>query len=171
MTWRIPVSDWAALISSIAAAIGLLFTGTQVWLARRQDQHNRRIATEGVSVSWQVVEAPDRPTGEGDAEWLYRIVIQNPGPLPVDEVTAIIKLADTVRRVRYTGRLGEPTTDLTFRAPVLSAGGQHEWKRRLQVPLAQGAPLKGAVAQLDYRDMEMRQRSTTWPRQTTVVTR
>lgn len=158
------MADWAAVISSAIAAIALLFTGYQLLLTRRQDDERRRIATEGVSVSWQVLEAPDRPSGPGDASWLYRITIQNPGYLPIDNVVAKIRLTSAVRRIRYSGRVAEPTEVLTFRTAVLPPGGVHEWRRRLQLPLNAGAPLRNAEATVEYRDMEMQTRSATWPR-------
>lgn len=49
--------DWIATASGLAAAIGLLFTGYQVWLLNRQARHDRRVVLGGVAVAWRPVEA------------------------------------------------------------------------------------------------------------------
>lgn len=54
------MADWIAMASGVAAAIGLLFTGYQVWLLNRQAGHDRRVMFEGVAVAWRPVEAPSR---------------------------------------------------------------------------------------------------------------
>jgi integrase len=56
------MSEWAAVASAALAAVGLFFAARQLLLLNRQAEHDRRVAHEGVAVSWRPIEAglPER---------------------------------------------------------------------------------------------------------------
>ncbi len=73
------MSEWAAVVSAIVAALGLVFAGRQLLLLNRQAAHDRRVAFDGVVVSWHALESPNHPDADGTAVWLYEITAHNPG--------------------------------------------------------------------------------------------
>jgi hypothetical protein len=54
------MSDWAAVVSTLATLGGLLFAGWQIGLLRQDRQEERRLALEGVSVEWHPRVRPDQ---------------------------------------------------------------------------------------------------------------
>lgn len=152
------------MASGIAVAT-LGFTAVQVYILRRQWREERRIALQGVSVSWRAETAPDHADPGGDAEWVYKIKIQNPGKMPVDDILITLHLSPAVKRVHYSGRLGKPTHVLTFRQPVLPGGDYREWARRLRIRYDERSLLTETYAELKFRDVEMHRQLARWPRE------
>ena len=124
------MSDWTATASAVVAGVGLIFTGAQLRLTRRDALAEQRLAIEGVAVSWEAREAPNHAEPDGLAEWLYEIRVNNPGRFPIDNVSVRMYLPIPVRRVRYSGRRGDETTRLRFDHPVLAGGARRAWKRK-----------------------------------------
>jgi hypothetical protein len=116
-------------------------------------------------VSWEPVEAPDHAESDGFAEWLYEVSVHNPGRFPIDNVIARLQLPIPVRRVRYSGRLGEETTTLTLRHPVLIGGDRRVWKRRIRAEFDAGSELKRTYSEVSFRDARGLQHELRWPRQ------
>lgn len=158
------LADWVAVGSAVAAAVGLGFTGDQLRLARRDASATERLAVEGVAVSWQALEAPDHPDDGGFAEWLYEITVHNPGRFPIDDVRVALHLPIPVRRVRYSGRLGDETSSLTMRHPVLIGGQSRMWKRRITMQFTYAERLKETFAEVEFRDVHRELRRLRWPR-------
>lgn len=161
-------TEWLAVVSALLAAGGLVFAGMQtrhLWQQRAEDD---RLATEGVSLSWQPLQAPSRPDADGTARWVYEIVVHNPGRFPISEVTADLTFPVPVRRVHSTGVVDEPTTTLRLEQPVIQGGGERRWKRALVMDMetARGR-LKGTQGVVTFTDVQRHPRETTWPRRAT----
>src|SRR5688572_13090746 len=124
-----PVANWIAAASGIAAAIGLLFTGYQVWLLNRQAREDRRVVLDGVAVAWRPAAAPSQiERDDGTSKWVYELVLVNPGRLPIDDVHIRWKFPCTVVRLRHDGILDPPTDTLTLSTPVVVGGGERTWR-------------------------------------------
>lgn len=158
------MTDLFAGISASLAGVGLLFTGWQLKLLRGQEGREREIALNGVVVSWWAKEAPDQSEADGLAQWVYEIAVDNPGRLPIDEIEVHWFFPCEVRRIRYTGRLSEPTRTLTLRAPVLAGGARKAWTRRLQMNFSEAHNLRSVHAQISFRDFENKPHENRWPR-------
>jgi hypothetical protein len=159
------LADRIALASSLIAAIGLLFTGYQVWLLNRQARHDRRIVIDGVAVSWRPVEAPSRAErSDGTSKWLYELVLVNPGRLPIDDVHIHWTFPCEVVRVRHDGIIDNPTKTLRLSTPVLVGGGQRSWRRTLLIDYACEERLIEVHATVTFNDIEGRRRTNRWPR-------
>ena len=148
------IADWAATASAVAAAVALFLTWRQLRLLNRQAAAERRVALDGVAVSWRAVEAPDHPEEDGAAEWLYEIAVHNPGRLPIDDVRVRWVFPCEVRRVRYSGHLGPPVGVLVMRAPVLAGGEARVWKRRLQIDFGQRRALRQTFAEVSLSNRQ-----------------
>ena len=159
-----PVSAYADVASAFIAALALLFAGWQLLILNRQAAHERDVSLKGVVVSWVALEAPDHGDGEGQAEWLYEFEVHNPGRLPIDDVLVRCTLPHPVRRVRYSGRLGDATETLTLRTPVIAGGGRRTWKRRLRKDFANATDLKQTFAEVSFVDVDGAPRVNRWPR-------
>jgi hypothetical protein len=158
------LTDWLAVASAVAAAVGLGFTADQLRLARRDAKAMDALAIEGVAVSWHALEAPDHAGCDGIAEWLYEISVHNPGRFPIDNVRVVLHVPVPVQRVRYSGRLGEETIGLTMRHPVLIGGESREWQRRLRMPYASADRLRETYAEVSFRDTHGKDQHLRWPR-------
>jgi hypothetical protein len=163
------VNDSAAVIAAVASAvvagIGLIFAGWQVRLLNQAARQERKVALDGVAVSWQPVEAPHRPEPDGTAQWVYRITAHNPGRLPIDEIVVRLTFPVEVRRVHYSGVRDEPCTTLTLTTPVLVGGGQREWTRRIEMDFAvAGERLSETNAEIHFRDVSGEPHTNPWPR-------
>src|SRR5215813_4627893 len=125
------MGEWATVASTLIAGIGLLFAGAQLLVMNRSTAMDRRIALEGVVVSWRPIEAPRRAEAEdGTAAWLYEIRVHNPGRMPVDDVLVDWHFQCDVTR-RRSGSLEPSTRHLRLTCPVLPGGREHLWSRRL----------------------------------------
>lgn len=159
------MANWIALVSSIAAAIGLLFTGYQVLLLNRQAGHDRRVVLDGVAVSWRPVESPSRREREdGKSSWLYEVVVANPGRLPIDDVRIRWRFPCEIIRLRHDGITDPPTDTLTLLAPVVIGGGERTWRRRLLIDYAQKNTLINIYAEVTFNDVDGHERTNRWPR-------
>ena len=159
------MADWAAAVSAAVAAIGLVFGGWQLFLLNRQARYERRVAERGVVVSWRAVEAPDHAEQDGTAVWLYEVMANNPGRLPIDNVEVTWYLGAPVQRVNYSGREDEAKTELTFGTPVLAGGEVRQWRRRLRFPYEdRDVVLHPAKATITFTTMDGRRMTNTWPR-------
>jgi len=157
--------DLIATASGIAAAVGLLFTGYQVWLLNRQARHDRRVVLDGVAVAWRPVEAPshaERP--DGTSKWVYELVLVNPGRLPIDDVHVRWKFPCDIVRLRHDGILDPPTDTLTLSAPVVVGGGERTWRRHLIIDYHHKHDLIGIYAEVTFNDIDGRRRTNRWPR-------
>ena len=116
------MGGWAAIASTLIAVVGLFFTGAQLLVMNRAAAMERRVAREGVVVSWEPVEAPRAAEPDGTGVWEYEIQVQNPGALPVDNLRVDWHFRLPVQR-RRQGHLDPPTTHLELVQPVLPGGG------------------------------------------------
>jgi hypothetical protein len=162
------MSDWAAVVSALIAAVGLVFAGWQLLLLNRQARYERRVAYEGVVVSWRALEAPQHPDSDGSAIWLYEVTAQNPGRLPIDHVEVRLVFPCEVRRVHYNGVLDAPVTELTMTSPVLAGGGARAWSRRLRIDFAHHDDLDRTLAEITFVDIDNRPHANCWPRKAAV---
>jgi hypothetical protein len=155
------------MASGIAAAIGLLFTGYQVWLLNRQARTERRVVIDGVAVAWRPVESPshaERP--DGTSRWLYELVLVNPGRLPIDDVQIHWHFPCDVVRLRHDGIVDKPTNKLTLSAPVVVGGGERTWRRHLLIPYSRKDDLINVYAKVKFNDVDRQPRENRWPRTT-----
>lgn len=158
------MGEWATVASTLIAGIGLLFAGAQLLVMNRSAAMDRRIALEGVVVSWRRVEAPRGPEDDGTAAWLYEIRVHNPGRMPVDDVQVDWHFQCDVRR-RRSGALEEPTKHVRLTTPVLAGGREHLWNRRLVMNYREAeAVLPKTFATIAFLDIDGRSQSNTWPR-------
>jgi hypothetical protein len=128
------MADWIAMVSGVVAALGLLFTGYQVWLLNRQARHDRRVVIDGVAVSWRPVEAPTQvERADGMSKWLYELVLVNPGRLPIDDVHIRWTFPCDVVRLHHDGIIDSPTNTLILSVPVVVGGGERTWRRNLLI--------------------------------------
>ncbi|MCC2319541.1 hypothetical protein [Cellulomonas xiejunii] len=91
--------------------------------------------------------------------------MDNPGGLPIDSVEATVHLPVSVRRVRYSGRLGDPTLTLKLHAPVIGAHADRRWKRRLILPFEERSKLRSIYAEVAFSSITAGRRVNRWPRQ------
>jgi hypothetical protein len=153
------------MASGVAAAIGLLFTGYQVWLLNRQARHDRRVVLEGVAVAWRPAEAPSQvERDDGTSTWLYELVLVNPGRLPIDDVHIRWKFPCDVVRLRHDGVIDSPTDTLVLSAPVVVGGGERSWRRHLLIPYRDRHALSGTFAEVTFNDIDGCRRTNRWPR-------
>ncbi len=159
------MSDWITTATGAAAAVGLLFTGYQVWLLNRQARHDRRVVIEGVAVSWRPVEAPSHMEREdGSSKWLYELVLVNPGRLPIDDVQIRWRFPCPVVRLRHDGVIDEPSDMLVLSAPVVVGGGERTWRRHLLIPYGHKDDLISIFAEVAFNDIDGHPRINRWPR-------
>jgi len=165
------IATTAAAASAIFAALGLIFAGRQLQIAseerkqaREERQEDRRVAYDGVTVSWQALEAPARSETDGYAQWLYEFAVQNPGRLPIQNVLAQVTFPCDVIRIRYDGSRGRPVRTLTMRHPVLAGGERRMWRRRLRIAFSARASLKETVAQVEFQDVDGAPHENVWPK-------
>jgi hypothetical protein len=158
--------DWIAAAASPIAAVGLAFTGYQVWVLNRQARDDRRVVLEGVAVSWHPVEAPsvaEQP--DGTSTWRYTVVLTNPGRLPIDDIQIRWVFPVPVVRKRHGGVRDAAATELVLSAPVLPGGAQRTWNRWLLMPFEHKQRLVDTYAEVTFTDMNGVQRTNRWPRQ------
>lgn len=137
--------------STLIAGIGLLFAGAQLLVMNRSAAMDRRIALEGVVVSWRPVEAPRGPEEDGTAAWLYEIRVHNPGRMPVDDVQVDWHFQCDVRR-RRSGALEPPT-----RAPPAHRSSPSGRPRApVEPPTGHELPRSGGGTTEDVRDGRIR---------------
>ncbi len=161
---QLSASDWIALCATIISALAVAFAGWQVRMSRQERKEEREHAVRGVSVSWKPEESPDHARSDGSAQWLYVFTVHNPGRMPIDDVEAVVHLGTTVRRIRYSGRRGEPTSTLTLRTSVLPGGSERAWNRRIEMPFDQREGLRAMHATVTFRDVAGTPQTNTWPR-------
>jgi hypothetical protein len=158
------MSEWAAVASALIAGVGLLFAGGQLMVMNRAAAMERRVARDGVVVSWRPIEAPRKAESDGSAVWLYEVRVHNPGRLPVDDVQVDWHFQCPVRR-RRSGFLEPATKQLQLVTPVLPGGDERRWERRLVMNYAEAeAALPGTFAIVHFVDIEGRRQTNCWPR-------
>jgi len=158
------MSEWAAVASTLIAGVGLLFAGWQLMIMNRAAALERRVARDGVVVSWRPVEAPRAAEPDGTAVWLYELRMHNPGRLPVDNVRVDWHFPCPVQR-RRAGVLEPATNTLILATPVLAGGDERRWERRLVMNYAVAeATLPNTFAEVHFVDIEGRSRTNRWPR-------
>ena len=158
------MSEWAAVASTLIAGMGLLFAGWQLMIMNRAAALERRVAREGVVVSWRPIEAPREPGSDGTAVWLYEVWVHNPGRLPVDDVRVDWHFQCPVQR-RRSCVLDPATKRLQLFTPVLPGGDQRRWERRLVMNYAEAeAALRETFAEVHFVDIEGRSQTNRWPR-------
>ena len=159
------MTDWIAMTSSLVAAVGLLFTGYQVWLLNRQARYDRRVVIDGVAASWRPVHAPSQAErADGTSKWQYELRLVNPGRLPIDDVHIRWVFPCEVVRLRHNGITDEPTSSLILSAPVLVGGGERVWNRWLQIKFDDKDKLAAIYAEIAFNDIDGRRRTNRWPR-------
>jgi hypothetical protein len=157
--------EWLAVVSSLIAAIGLIFTGYQVYLLNRQARQDRRVVLDGVAAAWRPVQAPSHPEeGDGTSTWQYQLVLVNPGRLPIDDVQIKWFFPCQVVRLRHKGVTDKPTSVLTLSAPVLVGGGERTWERWLRIDYSQKANLAATYAEVSFNDIDGQRHTNRWPR-------
>jgi hypothetical protein len=158
------MGEWAAVASTLIAAVGLLFAGGQVMIMNRAAAMERRIARDGVVVSWQPVEAPREAQSDGTGVWRYDVRVHNPGRMPVDDVVVDWYFKCDVQR-RRAGVLEPPTRHLQLVTPVLPGGSERRWERRLVMNYAEAEKaLPDTFADVRFVDIEGRSHTNRWPR-------
>jgi hypothetical protein len=160
----------ASIVSSAATCAALIFAGLEFRRSRREDQRNRRVAIEGVAVSWRPPEVPKSPhNAAGEATWDYEFTAYNPGELPISDVKVEIHFALPVTRIRYDGTLDAPTQTLVLvGAPVLAGHGSREWHRRLVMNYEKAYDaLRQTRAEISFADPEdsSKRHINRWPKQ------
>ena len=71
-------------------------------------------------MSWRPVEAPSQvERDDGTSHWLYKLVLVNPGRLPIDDVHVRWKFPCEVVRLRHDGVIDAPTDTPLLNAPVV----------------------------------------------------
>jgi hypothetical protein len=158
------MAEWAGIASALVAAVGLVFAGWQLLLLNRQARYDRRVAYDGVVVSWRPVEAPDQPDANGWCVWLFEVTVHNPGRLPIDNVEIRWYPATEVCRVRYHGGKDAPTSCLPMDASVLAGGQARTWERRITLPFANKGALDDMYATVTYTTIDNDRRTNRWPR-------
>jgi hypothetical protein len=158
------IATIAAAASAIFAAVGLIFTGRQLQLTRKEHDEDRRVAYDGVTVTWQALEAPARAEADGTAQWLYEVAVQNPGRLPIQNITVQLTYPCDVVRIRYDGSRGRRTRVLTMRHPVLAGGERRAWLRRLRIPFDARGSLNSTYGRVEFDDVDSHSHRNQWPR-------
>jgi hypothetical protein len=158
-------SDWISLIGVGVAAAAVVFGGLQVKHARDERREIEELSIRGVSVSWHAVESPDHADLDGgNARWRYEFIVNNPGRMPIDNVTVAVNLGVGARRLRYSGRLEDVSRTLHFAAPVIPGGTSRQWNRTIVLPFEERAALRDMQASVTFRDVKNVERTNTWPR-------
>jgi hypothetical protein len=158
------MSEWAAVVSTLIAGLGLLFAGGQLMVMNRTAAMERRVAREGVVVSWRPINAPRQAEPDGSAVWLYEVQVHSPGRMPVDDVRVDWHFPCPVRR-RRAGVVGPATKHLRLVTPVLPGGEKRCWERRLVMNFAEAeVALPSTYAEVHFVDIDGQSRTNRWPR-------
>lgn len=159
------LTTWLAVASALTAAAGLVFAAVELRHVRQRRAEDDQLATDGVSVSWSPLAAPDRGGRHGLATWTYEVIAHNPGRFPVSEVEIVWTLPLPVRRVHSSGTVGEETTSLRMVQPVIRGGAERRWKRVLVMDfVVAGDRLEDSKAVITFTDIRRKRHSTEWPR-------
>jgi hypothetical protein len=159
------VADWAAAISAAVAAIGLVFAGWQLRILNQQARYERRVAQDGVVVSWRSKAAPDHAESNGMADWIYEIIAHNPSRLPIDDIKVEWRFGGQVQHVHYSGKVDSPTDVLVLGAAVLAGNQAQKWDRRLRIRYEDRARiLHPAQATITFTNIDGVRTKNTWPR-------
>ena len=90
--------------------------------------------------------------------------MHNPGRMPVDDVRVDWYFKCPVQR-RRDGVLDPSTTHLQLVQPVLLAGGERRWHRRLVMSYAEAeVALPDTYAEVHFVDVEGNSHTNRWPR-------
>jgi len=159
------LTTWLAVVSALIAACGLAFTAVELRHVRQRRVEDDQLATDGVSVSWNPLSAPDRASRDGSAVWTYEVVAHNPGRFPISQVEVELTLPLPVRRVHSSGQLGEEGTTLRMVQPVIRGGAERCWKRVLVMDFViAGDRLEKSEATISFVDVRGRRHTNHWPR-------
>ena len=160
------LSTTVSVVSAVAAAGGLGFSGWQMRLLLADRQEERRLGVDGVSASWHPKVRPnesDRDPG-GQAVWQFVFRVDNPGRFPISDVNVHVHFDLDVERIEHGGIPTGITRSIDLHHPVLPGGGSPEWSRRLQMNYAERAKLHTMRASVEFLDVDGARHSTTWPR-------
>lgn len=158
------MSEWAAVFSTLIAGLGLFFAGGQLLVMNRTAAMERRVARDGVVVSWRPLDAPRVAEADGSAVWNYLVEVYNPGRLPIVDVRVEWYFQCHVQR-RRSGHLEPATKVLSLTTPVLAGGGTRPWERRLVMNFAEAeVALPSTYAEVHFVDAEGQRRVNRWPR-------
>jgi hypothetical protein len=158
------MAEWVGFASALAAAVGLIFNGWQVMLQNQQARRDRRVANEGVVVSWKPLRAPQVPDPDGTVTWTFRIYVRNPGQLPIDNIEIRWYPGTEVRRVQYNGGLDDPTTVLEMDTSVLAGGEGRDWERDVVLSFKNKDALDDMRATVSFTTIDGKRCHNAWPR-------
>jgi hypothetical protein len=137
-------------------------------LGNRQVREERLLGLAGVVVHWRPLEnpAPADVDSDGNAIWVYEIVVQNPGKFAIDRVQVRWVFPIPVQHLRHDGSSeSEPKSELILGATaVLPGGGSRPWKRRLRMKYDGRHRLDETYAEVSFYDINGQQRVNRWPR-------
>ncbi|GAA3530752.1 hypothetical protein GCM10022234_29950 [Aeromicrobium panaciterrae] len=158
------VGDIATWVGSIATVCALGFAGWQLRSSRRAELAVRQAEIKGVAVEWRATVVPRVPDPDGSGMWVYEITVNNPGRLPITYVEVEVTFPVDVRRHHHDGHVGRPVRSFTLSAPVVVAGGNRPWKRRLYIPFESRNELKRTTAVVTFQVADGGRYSNRWPR-------
>ena len=146
------LGDLAGWASVLIAAGAVFFAGSQIRLQRHQQAEARKFELRGVAVAWWPKHKPDRPNDDGSATWVYTIVADNPGRLPIRNVEVDVHFPCDVQRVLRNGDLQPPARSLNLGIAVLIGRSKRRWRRELVVPAGAGS-MRAITATISFVDM------------------
>lgn len=145
---------WLTLSALFLSAAATSFTGWELRQNVRDRQETRRVETEGVAVTWQPKVRPSHAGASGRATWTYVVEAQNPGRLPIRNVTVVLKFPIEVQRVHYNDEVGASVRELELGAPALLGGGSRTWRRKVRVPFEARGRLKEIQGYITFTDAD-----------------
>src|SRR5689334_4623021 len=95
--------DVATWVGGVSTAAALGFAGVQVKLLRNDARRLRRVALDGVAVTWRVLDAPACAEPDGTSAATYRFKAHNPGDLPITHVDVRMQVPIQVQRIHTDG--------------------------------------------------------------------
>ncbi len=143
-------SDVAAIVAALAAVLATAFAGVEVRRSTMERQDARAAERNGVAVAWAPAIRPNHSDQDGRATWVYEIVVQNPGHLPVRDVRVTVVFGVEVRRLHYDGALDEPSSTMHLTTPVVLGGGTRTWRRTVTLPFDDRDQLTSTTASVSF---------------------
>ncbi len=145
---------WLSVSVVLLSAAATAFAGWELRENVRDRREARRVETEGVAVTWQPKIRPNHADASGGAIWTYVVEAQNPGRLPIRNVTVVLKFPIEVRRAHYDDKLDPSVRELRLGAPALLGGGSRTWRRKLRVPFASRGRLREIQGYITFTDAD-----------------
>lgn len=157
--------DWAATVSAVGAAGGLIFAGREALLLRKDRVEERRLGLEGVSVEWHPIRRPNDTdvNAAGKAQWTYKFRVDNPGRFPISDVKATVQFRLPVERLEHGGHRRGVSDTVHLHHPVIRGGGFRELSRTLEMVYADRELLQQTQATVSFRDADGNTYSNMWP--------